>query len=174
MISSNFILLTRFNPANPVSAVMPAAANAGWPVQIDSAGAAQPHMHDDITAFRVANITLGKIFFLTRPVLNATEQPLANLKFGNADTNPTLINEPANGVEVLELEAEGQRGRDRQRHGKRLRLVRLMHRERRDGDNSDKSVRWNSGCNNNPWPVDSYYPTNPRYGSAAAGVNGDR
>lgn len=106
MIVSDFFLATRFDAANPVSAVPNFAANTAWPVQTAD-GTATSHLHDDLTAFRVANITLGKLYFLTRGVLNATTQPLANVKFGNIEVNPTLIDNPATAVPLLEIEAEG-------------------------------------------------------------------
>jgi hypothetical protein len=107
MISSPYILLSRISPNEPVSAKGAVAAIAGKPMQIDSAGGASLHLHDDNTTFRQANVTLGKIYFLAREVIDATEQPLENLEFGNSDVNPALINDPVSAFEAFEIEAEG-------------------------------------------------------------------
>lgn len=107
MISSPYILLSRISPNDPTSAKGAVAAIAGKPMQIDSAGGASLHLHDDNTTFRQANVTLGKIYFLAREVIDATEQPLENLEFGNPDVNPALINDPVAAFEAFEIEAEG-------------------------------------------------------------------
>lgn len=98
--------ITRASATQRVPGVLAAAALPGTPLQLTGGGGAASAFTDTLAVAK-ADRAEGRIYFNYREVIAGTEQPLANVIFGNSDVNPVLVNTPVDLITAEEIEVEG-------------------------------------------------------------------
>lgn len=108
MFNTPYFKVTRagYHPILSGKLTVAADTPSGFPVIVGSSGTASG-LHDDATVFSVPDGAEGRLLFLKRKVLNATEVPLTNIVWDNECVTPALSGAAVDAVHVEEIEVEG-------------------------------------------------------------------